>query len=61
LIKEAWGAALSDPKEKADIATLLGVKENELSPDEPPFHAEITGAGFTGGEVLMPPAGPRYA
>jgi hypothetical protein len=53
LIKQAWRAALSDPKERADIATLLGAKENELSPDEPPFHAELTGAGFTGGEVLI--------
>ena len=52
-IGQAWREALADPKQKSEIAKLLGVKADELDPDKAPFHAEITGAGFTGGEVLI--------
>lgn len=53
LISEAWHTALSEPGEKAEIAALLGVKEDELDPARPPFRAEIAEAGLTGGEVLI--------
>jgi hypothetical protein len=53
LIGNAWRIALSDPKDKAEIAALLGAKQDELDPDRPPFTAEIAGAGFTGAEVLI--------
>jgi hypothetical protein len=57
LIGKAWRAALSDPNEKARIASLLGVNQDELDPDQPPFAAEIAGSGFTGAEVLIAVAG----
>jgi hypothetical protein len=53
LIGEAWSTVLDDPKEKAEIAALLGVAESELDPKQPPFHAEIIGSGVTGAEVLI--------
>jgi hypothetical protein len=52
-IGEAWKAALNDPQKKAEIANLLKLKESELDPERPPFRAEITGSGLTGGEVII--------
>jgi hypothetical protein len=53
LIGKAWSVVLSDPQKQAEIAAALNVKETELDPERPPFRAEITGAGLTGGEVLI--------
>ena len=52
-IAEAWRLALEGSKERAEIATLLGVQESELNPDNPPFRAEVEGAGTFGAEILI--------
>lgn len=52
-IKKAWSAILADPVESAKIAKLLEVPASDLKPDEPPFKANQTGSGMTGGEVLI--------
>jgi len=52
-IAEAWRAALSDGRERAEIAYTLGVQETELDPANPPFEAHIRGAGVFGAEILI--------
>lgn len=52
-IADAWRAALSDPKERKEIAALLDAQESELDPDNPPFEAEVRGAGTFGAEILI--------
>jgi hypothetical protein len=52
-IAEAWRAVLKDPKERAEIAALLGAEESELNPEDPPFSAEVEGSGTFGAEVLI--------
>lgn len=52
-IADAWRAALEDTKERAEIAALLGARESELDPDNPPFRADIRGAGTFGAEILI--------
>lgn len=53
LIADAWRVALADPRERAEIATLLGAQEDELDPDNPPFRADVRGAGTFGAEILI--------
>jgi len=52
-IADTWRAALSDPKKRTEIATLLGAQENELDPERPPFYAQQRGSGTFGGEILI--------
>jgi hypothetical protein len=52
-IADAWRAALTDSKERAEIAALLGVQESELDPDNPPFRAVVEGAGVFGADILI--------
>jgi hypothetical protein len=53
LIANAWRDALSDSKERAEIAALLGAQEDELDQNNPPFQAEVEGAGTFGAEILI--------
>lgn len=52
-IAHAWREALEDPKERAEIADLLGVQEGELDANNPPFRAEVKGAGTFGADILI--------
>jgi hypothetical protein len=52
-IAKAWREALSDEKERAEIASLLGAQERELDPSIPPFEARVSGAGTFGAEILI--------
>jgi hypothetical protein len=52
-VAKAWRAAIGNAADRAEIARLLGVQESELDPNQVPFRAEISGAGLTGGEVLI--------
>jgi hypothetical protein len=52
-IADAWRSALNDQRDRAEIASLLGVQESELYPDNPPFRAEVKGAGMFGAEILI--------
>jgi len=52
-IVDAWRAALSDEKERAEIAAILGAKEAELDPSTPPFEVHVRGAGTFGAEILI--------
>ena len=45
-IRNTWRLAISDPKQRSEIASLLGVNENALDPNKAPFEAEVSGAGF---------------
>jgi hypothetical protein len=49
----AWRTALDDPEERVEIAELLEVKDNDLEKENPPFRAEVRGAGFLGSEILI--------
>ena len=53
LIADAWRAALKNSKERAEIAALLGVQESGLDPENPPYRAEVSGAGTFGAEILI--------
>ena len=52
-IANAWQAALSDERERAEIAALLGTQEEELDPSIPPFQVHVRGAGTFGAEILI--------
>jgi hypothetical protein len=52
-IVAAWRELLSNPAGKADAARLLGVPEDKLLSEQPPFEAEQIGSGLTGGEVII--------
>ncbi|NUB46760.1 hypothetical protein GEU84_020415 [Fertoebacter nigrum] len=52
-IRDAWRSIINDPAERKSVAELLGADEGEFDPEQPPFEADQTSSGLTGGEVLI--------
>jgi hypothetical protein len=52
-IREAWGSLLNKPGKRAEIASKLGVAETEISPDRPPFEAEVGPSGVIETVILI--------
>jgi hypothetical protein len=53
LIGAAWSEAITNPADRARIAALLGVSDQQLERMPPPYHVEVTKAGLTGAEILI--------
>ena len=52
-IATAWREAISDERDRAEIASLLGTEETKLNPSIPPFQAHVGGAGMFGADILI--------
>src|SRR5690242_2411963 len=60
-IADTRRAALSDSQSRAEIANLLGVQENELDAENPPFRADVAHASFADPEIFITLTAGRYA
>jgi hypothetical protein len=52
-IAQTWRTILLDSKSRAEIAALLGVHENELDAENPPFRADAEHLSTTDPEILI--------
>jgi hypothetical protein len=52
-IGETWRTALSNSQSRAEIAALLGVQENELDAENPPFRADIAHLSTFNPEIFI--------
>jgi hypothetical protein len=52
-IAEAWAALIAKPTKKAEIAKALGVNEENLRPEDSPFHAATGQSGVVLTTILI--------